>query len=40
LTEDGAVVQIYDGIWGYNSLLAMAAVSCVFTLAGLVLNID
>jgi urea transporter len=30
LTEDGAVVQIYDGIWGYNSLLAMAAVSCVF----------
>jgi len=23
-------VQIYDGIWGYNSLLAMAAVSCVF----------
>jgi urea transporter len=30
LNEDGAVVQIYDGIWGYNSLLAMAAVSCVF----------
>ncbi len=23
-------MQIYDGIWGYNSLLAMAAVSCVF----------
>merc|ERR1711976_1062387 len=22
--------QIYDGIWGYNSLLSMAAVSCVF----------
>lgn len=22
--------QIYDGIWGYNGLLSMAAVSCVF----------
>ena len=22
--------QIYDGIWGYNALLAMAAASCVF----------
>ena len=22
--------QVYDGIWGYNSLLSMAAVSCVF----------
>ena len=22
--------QIYDGIWGYNALLSMAAVSCVF----------
>merc|ERR550525_1968485 len=22
--------QLYDGIWGYNSLLSMAAVSCVF----------
>ena len=21
---------MYDGIWGYNSLLSMAAVSCVF----------
>ena len=23
-------VEVYDGIWGYNSLLSMAAVSCVF----------
>ena len=23
-------LQVYDGIWGYNSLLSMAAVSCVF----------
>ena len=22
--------QVYDGIWGYNGLLSMAAVSCVF----------
>ena len=22
--------QVYDGIWGYNALLAMAAASCVF----------
>ena len=22
--------QIYDGLWGYNALLSMAAVSCVF----------
>jgi len=22
--------EVYDGVWGYNSLLAMAAVSCVF----------
>jgi urea transporter len=24
------VAQVYDGIWGYNALLAMAAASCVF----------
>jgi urea transporter len=23
-------VDIYDGIWGYNALLTMAAISCVF----------
>ena len=22
--------EVYDGVWGYNSLLTMAALSCVF----------
>ena len=23
-------IKIYDGLWGYNSLLSMAAAGCVF----------
>ena len=28
--DESEYQQVYDGIWGYNSLLSMAAVSCVF----------
>jgi len=26
----GNFQEVYDGVWGYNSLLAMSSVSCVF----------
>ena len=24
------IQEVYDGVWGYNPLLTMAAISCVF----------
>jgi len=30
LSSSGNLQEVYDGVWGYNSLLAMSSVSCVF----------